>query len=87
MSLVLNKLRTNEQTKKEKKKKIMLFSDDVLDMCGMFIERAAAKDRSVVAVNSETNGVEGCIINEDWKEDVPEEYRRLDAAWVCPKSL
>lgn len=52
-------------------------------MCSMFVERAATKDRSVVAINNTSGLVEGCIINEDWKEDVPEEYRLLPAAWVC----
>lgn len=51
-------------------------------MCGMFVERAATKDQSVVAVNNETNEVEGCIINEDWKDDVPADYKTLPIAWV-----
>jgi hypothetical protein len=57
------------------------------DMCGMFVERAATKDRSVVAINNETQEVEGCIINEDWKDEVPDEYRRLPAAWVLLRIL
>jgi len=40
-----------------------------------------AKDRSVVALNAVTSEVEGCIINEDWKEEVPDLYRQLPSAW------
>ncbi len=52
-------------------------------MCGMFVERAAEKDRSVVAINNENQEVVGCIVNEDWKENVPEAYKLLPPAWVC----
>jgi hypothetical protein len=60
---------------------LKLSQKDWRDMCGMFVERAASKDRSVVAINNETQEVEGCIINEDWKEEVPDEYRQLPSAW------
>jgi len=61
--------------------KLNLTKKDWRDMCGMFVERAALADKSIVAIDTETQNVEGCIINEDWKESVPEEYRQLPAAW------
>eukprot|EP00339_Tiarina_fusa_P007669 CAMPEP_0117045912 /NCGR_PEP_ID=MMETSP0472-20121206/31761_1 /TAXON_ID=693140 ORGANISM="Tiarina fusus, Strain LIS" /NCGR_SAMPLE_ID=MMETSP0472 /ASSEMBLY_ACC=CAM_ASM_000603 /LENGTH=80 /DNA_ID=CAMNT_0004758093 /DNA_START=1 /DNA_END=240 /DNA_ORIENTATION=+ len=35
-------------------------------MSGMFVERAATKDLSVIAVNSDNGNVEGVMLNEDW---------------------
>jgi len=66
---------------------LKLSEKDWRDMCGMFVERAAARDRSVVAVDLESNLVTGCIINEDWKEDVPDHYRRLPAAWTPVRAI
>jgi len=46
-------------------------------MAQMFVQRAAEKDLSFVAIDPETERVEGVIINEDWKEKQPEMYRTL----------
>mmetsp|Transcript_5002 Transcript_5002/g.7022 ORF Transcript_5002/g.7022 Transcript_5002/m.7022 type:complete len:233 (-) Transcript_5002:51-749(-) len=48
-------------------------------MSQMFVQRAAAKEipLSVVAYNEELDRVEGVIINEDWKESPPHQYREL----------
>jgi len=46
-------------------------------MSQMFVQRAAKKDLSWVALDEHTGTVEGVIINEDWKEKQPEEYRYL----------
>jgi len=46
-------------------------------MSQMFVQRAAKKDLSWVAFNEQTGRVEGVIINEDWKEKQPSEYRNL----------
>lgn len=62
---------------------LKLTKKDWRDMCGMFVERAATQERSVVAVDTETQNVAGCIINEDWKENVPSAYRQLSPLWVC----
>jgi hypothetical protein len=53
-----------------------------MEMCGMFVDRAAQKEMSIVAIDTETGNIEGCIINEDWKEGVPEGYRQLPVVWV-----
>mmetsp|Transcript_115061 Transcript_115061/g.171980 ORF Transcript_115061/g.171980 Transcript_115061/m.171980 type:complete len:224 (-) Transcript_115061:33-704(-) len=50
-------------------------------MSGMFVERAATKDLSVIAVNSDNGNVEGVMLNEDWKEKKPEEYSQLSEKW------
>merc|ERR1712137_93987 len=50
-------------------------------MSGMFVERAALKDLSLVAINSQTERVEGVMLNEDWKEKKPEEYAKLSSKW------
>ena len=47
----------------------------------MFIQRAATKDLSIVAVNKMTDRVEGVVVNEDWKEPTPEEYSVLSNKW------
>jgi len=46
-------------------------------MSQMFVQRAAEKDLSFVAVNQDTGDVDGVIINEDWKEKQPDAYRGL----------
>jgi len=61
--------------------KLNLNKKDWRDMCGMFVERAAETDKSIVAIDTETQNVEGCIINEDWKDGVPAEYRQLPVVW------
>jgi len=43
----------------------------------MFVQRAAHKDLSVVAINPETDQVVGVHINEDWKQTPPDAYRDL----------
>jgi len=50
-------------------------------MSGMFVERAAVKDLSIIAINEETNMVEGIMLNEDWKERKPEQYYQLGEKW------
>eukprot|EP01111_Echinosteliopsis_oligospora_P019747 TRINITY_DN969_c0_g1_i1.p1 TRINITY_DN969_c0_g1~~TRINITY_DN969_c0_g1_i1.p1 ORF type:complete len:239 (+),score=69.26 TRINITY_DN969_c0_g1_i1:29-745(+) len=58
-----------------------LSPSDWRDMTGMFVERAAKQDKSVVAVDTNTGEVLGCIINEDWKETLPQAYRSLPSVW------
>jgi len=60
---------------------LKLSKKDWRDMCGMFVERAATQEKSVVAIDTETQNVEGCIINEDWKDNVPIAYRQLSPLW------
>lgn len=50
-------------------------------MSSMFVERAAEKDFSVIAVNSSSGEVEGIMLNEDWKERKPDEYSKLSTKW------
>jgi len=58
-----------------------LSPSDWQEMTGMFVERAATQEKSVVAVKQDTGDVLGCIINEDWKESLPSSYRSLPAVW------
>jgi len=44
----------------------------------MFVQRAAKKELSIVAIDPEKDRVEGVIINEDWKESPPDLYRSLE---------
>jgi len=47
-------------------------------MSRMFVHRAAQKNLSLVAINEETEQIEGVIINEDWKEKQPSDYSMLE---------
>jgi len=44
----------------------------------IFLSRAAEAELSFVAINTETNQVEGVLINEDWKQQPPRLYHQLD---------
>ncbi|KAK5584015.1 hypothetical protein RB653_005622 [Dictyostelium firmibasis] len=58
------------------------------DMATLFVERAAKKDLSLVAINNENDQIVGCIINEDWKTREPEEFHTsLDKKWDPVKSI
>jgi len=46
-------------------------------MAQMFVQRAADKDLSFVAVNENDGQIVGVTINEDWKEKQPDVYRSL----------
>jgi len=50
-------------------------------MSGIFVERAAMQNLSIVAVNEDTERIEAVMLNEDWKEPPPTAYKHLAAEW------
>ncbi|EGC36571.1 hypothetical protein DICPUDRAFT_31630 [Dictyostelium purpureum] len=59
-----------------------------IQMSHMFIDRAAQKDYSLVAINNQDQQVIGCILLEDWKERQPPTFHTgLDEVWNPVKSI
>ena len=51
------------------------------EMAGLFVERASQEKLSFVVVNDRTDELQGVMINEDWKQPPPNEFRALGDEW------
>eukprot|EP01132_Coremiostelium_polycephalum_P003869 gene3869-4822_t len=58
-----------------------LHPNDWSNIARMFVDRASKKDLSIVAFDRNSDEIVGCIINEDWKQKEPEDYKHLDHVW------
>eukprot|EP00656_Telonema_subtile_P034317 TRINITY_DN38416_c0_g1_i2.p2 TRINITY_DN38416_c0_g1~~TRINITY_DN38416_c0_g1_i2.p2 ORF type:complete len:225 (-),score=60.62 TRINITY_DN38416_c0_g1_i2:114-788(-) len=56
-------------------------------MTAPFVERCSDDKLSFVVVDSNTDKVKGVLLNEDWKEVPPKEFRHLDDAWKPAQAL
>merc|ERR1711907_253635 len=56
-------------------------------MAGLFVERAAQDNLSLVAVDENNGEVMGVMLNEDWKEVPPKEFRSLGEDWKPTQAI
>lgn len=50
-------------------------------MAGIFVERAASQNLSLIAVNKEDDSVHAVMLNEDWKEPPPMAFKGMASEW------
>jgi len=50
-------------------------------MAGIFVDRAAEQNLSIIAVDEDTDRVEAVMLNEDWKEPPPMAFKELSTEW------
>jgi len=56
-------------------------------MAGLFVERCSTDKLSFVVVHDKTDEVQGVMLNEDWKQPPPAEFRQLGEEWKPAQAM